>query len=53
MSDWEQDYLIEYIEGGKGYTTIWSGYTREAAVEEFQATYPERIVVERELEQRP
>jgi len=43
--DWATDFLIEYEENGERDAAIWSGYTREEAIEEFKLAYPERKVL--------
>lgn len=48
MNDWAADYVINYIENGERYRTIWAGFSREDAIREFQEAYPERTVIEGE-----
>lgn len=51
--DWAMDFIIDYAENGQRYRTIWSGLTREGAIEEFLRAYPERTVVTVEGEHEP
>lgn len=46
MNDWAADYVINYIENGVQYHTIWAGLSREDAIREFKEAYPERTVIE-------
>lgn len=46
--DWATDYVIDYVEDGQRQRTLWPGFTREGAIEEFLRTYPERKVLDGE-----
>ena len=45
MNDWATDFLLEYEEDGIRHTTIWAGFTREEAIETFEAVHPGRHVI--------
>jgi len=40
------DHLIEYEIFGERHTTIWEGYSRVTAIEDFKIAYPGRKVIE-------
>lgn len=48
MNDWAADYVVDYIENGQRYRTIWSGFSYEDAMRAFKEAYPERTVIEGE-----
>lgn len=45
MNDWAADYIIDYLENGQRYRTIWAGFSYEDAIKEFKEAYPERMVI--------
>jgi len=45
MSDQMQDFVIEFEIDDQREVTVWSGYTREGAIQDFQLAHPEWTVV--------